>query len=208
MGPLAILASSSIPGLLPPVLISTELHVDGGVLMNTPLRLVTRHAQQIHAVYLDPDITRLPLGALQSTVGAVHRNQLISWAQVVNDDIEDARSINTALEVIARLRRGGAVPNEMLASLATGLDRLWQREEEIRQEARATYRVLTIHRHHPRDDLSGGPLGLLNFSRDHVSELIERGFADAVAHDCKASRCVLPEGERGNAAPTSTPAAP
>ena len=192
-GPLAILASSSIPGILPPVLIGAEPHVDGGVLINTPLTLVTRNAEVIHMIYLDPDVTRISLGALQSTLGALYRQQLISWAQIINDDIEDARSINRSLEVLAKLRAGGSIPDESIQSLATGLDRVFKRQEEMREGTKAPYRLLTIHRYHPRDDLSGGFLGLLNFNRDHVSELIERGFADAAAHDCEVSGCVLPE---------------
>jgi len=191
-GPLAILASSAIPGLIPPVLIGAEPHVDGGVLLNTPLRLVTRHAQVIHVVYLDPAIERIPLGALQSTVGAMYRQQLIEWATMVNDDIADAKAINDVIKVFELLEQGKTVPDAYLPSLPAGLSSVWQREQEVRRQGRAPYRLLTIHRYHPRDDLTGGPMGLLNFERDHLKDLIERGFEDAIAHDCAASECVLP----------------
>ncbi len=192
-GPLAILASSAIPGFIPPVLIGAEPHVDGGVLLNTPLRLVTRHAKVIHVVYLDPALEKIPLGALQTTMGALYRQQLIEWAKMVNDDIEDARAINEVLKVFELVEQGKAVADAYLASLPAALSTVWQREQEVRREGRAPYRLLTIHRYHPRDDLTGGPMGLLNFERDHLKDLIERGFADTMAHDCAASECVLPD---------------
>jgi hypothetical protein len=74
-----------------------------------------------------------------------------------------------------------------------GLNAVWQREQQVREEARSPYRLLTIHRYHPHDDLSGGPMGVLNFERDHIEDLIERGFEDSVAHDCVESGCVLPD---------------
>jgi hypothetical protein len=43
----------------------------------------------------------------------------------------------------------------------------------------------------------GGALGLLNFDRGHVIDLIAKGYADAVAHDCLASGCILPVAEVG-----------
>ena len=46
----------------------------------------------------------------------------------------------------------------------------------------------------PRDDLGGGILGWLDFSRERVQRLIDRGFRDAVAHDCDRSGCVRADG--------------
>jgi hypothetical protein len=39
----------------------------------------------------------------------------------------------------------------------------------------------------------GGPLGFLDFSFEHIDQLIQRGYRDAVEHDCTASGCVLPQ---------------
>jgi predicted acylesterase/phospholipase RssA len=192
-GPQAILGSSSVPGILPPALIGAEPHVDGGVVMNTPLRLVTRHADVVHVVYLDPAIRAIPLGDLQSTISAAMRQQSITWAHAVNRDIEDARAINGVLEIFARLSRGEPVPEDRLSTLPQGLFQLWNRQMEIRQETgKPPYHLLTVHLFHPQDDLSGGPLGILNFAGNHVDGLIERGYADAMAHDCKSAGCLLP----------------
>ncbi|HSS49984.1 MAG TPA: patatin-like phospholipase family protein [Thermoanaerobaculia bacterium] len=192
-GPLAILASSAVPGIFPPAFIGAESYVDGGVVMNTPLRLVTRHADVIYVTYLDPDIRAIPLSDLQSTISAAVRQQSIAWAHAVNNDIEQVRAINGVLEIFGRLGQGEPIPEDRLSALPQGLFQLWQRQMEIRQEAgKPPYHLLTVHRFHPRDDLSGGPLGILNLERNHVDELIDRGYTDAMAHDCKASGCLLP----------------
>lgn len=195
IGPLAIRASSAIPGIFPAVYVGAEPHVDGGVLMNTPLRLVTRNADVLHVVYLDPDVSRIPDSALESTLSATYRAQVIAWAKVVDDDIEDARAVNHVLALKRRIDRGEEVGRIEPDQAAAGLGPLFRRVEE----RRPPYRLLTIHRYHPRDDLTGGPLGLLRLERGHVRALVERGFADAAEHDCAASGCVLPEPETATA---------
>jgi predicted acylesterase/phospholipase RssA len=188
LGPLSILASSAIPGVFPEVMVGAEPHVDGGVLMNTPLKLATdAGADELHVIYLDPDVRSIPLDALQSTLGTLYRQQTISWAQVINDDIEDARTINHGLEIVEQVRRGDPISDPDVEALAKSLQKIWTRLTRYRR-----YRPLTIHRYHPRDDLSGGPLGLLNLDRSHLEELIQRGFSDAVTHDCEAAGCVIP----------------
>lgn len=188
IGPLAIRASSAIPGIFPAVDVGAEPHVDGGVLMNTPLRLVTRNAEVLHVVYLDPDVSRIPNSALGSTLSASYRSQVISWAKVVEDDIEDARAINHVLWLKDRLARGEDPGVELPDVETAGLSALFRRVEG----RQPPYRALTVHRYHPEDDLTGGPLGLLRLDRDHVRTLIERGFTDACAHDCAVAGCVLP----------------
>ena len=54
------------------------------------------------------------------------------------------------------------------------------------------YRKLTIHRYRPASDL-GGAVGMLDFNREKIEELIARGYHDAAGHDCSASGCSLGE---------------
>jgi hypothetical protein len=54
------------------------------------------------------------------------------------------------------------------------------------------YRKLTIHQYRPRN-LLGGTLGLLDFRSNVISGLVDRGFRDAIEHDCQANDCILPE---------------
>jgi hypothetical protein len=53
---------------------------------------------------------------------------------------------------------------------------------------------VTIHRYFPKKPL-GGVLGLLNFSRESIEGMIERGYTDACEHDCTANGCVIPKRE-------------
>lgn len=189
LGPRAILASSSIPGVFPPVDVGAEPYVDGGVLMNTPLRgAIHEGADVLHVVYLDPDVASIPLSSLQSTVASTYRLQTISWAALVNDDIEDAAMINRGLQILQRVEAGAEVTDPDLEALAKGMSKIVPR---LRQVLR--YRPLTIHRYHPCEDLGGGALGLLNLDRGRLEELIEKGFTDAVLHDCEEAECILPD---------------
>jgi len=186
-GPLAVQASAAVPGLLPAVLIGSEPHVDGGVVMNTPLALGIRAgADELHVVYLDPDVRAIPPAALNSTLDSSYRQQVISWAKVVNGDVEDARWVNRRVQALTRLREASRVDPAEVSRL--------EREMGV-----AGRRLLTIHRYHPHDDVAGGALGLLNFDRKHVAHLIERGFDDATHHDCVEAGCVLPGSDEPDA---------
>ena len=181
-GAIAIQASSAIPGLMPLVRIGSEPHVDGGVVMNTPLELgIKAGAGELHVVYLDPAVRAIPTAVLNSTLDSTYRQQLISWATVMNEDIETARWVNRTLLALQRMREDPRASAEEVVWL----------ERELGVEG---LRLLTVHRYHPRDDLAGGALGLLNFDRAHVAHLIERGFDDATHHDCVEAGCVLAGG--------------
>ncbi|HVT19194.1 MAG TPA: patatin-like phospholipase family protein [Thermoanaerobaculia bacterium] len=179
-GPLAVLASSSIPGVLPAVYIGAVPHVDGGVVLNTPLNLAIKAgADELHVIYLDPAVEQIPTASLQSTIDSSYREQVIGWAKVMNENIAAAKRINATLRALDKLRR------DPKASAAIDVDWLagQLQAEHLKQ--------VTIHRYHPNDDLAGGAVGLLNFSWKHVSHLINRGFEDTLSHDCNESGCVL-----------------
>jgi predicted acylesterase/phospholipase RssA len=181
--------AAAIPGLFPPHAVGDDLYVDGGLVMSTPLMpAIEAGADVLHAVYLDPDVRNIPLPRLQNTFDVMDRTRAIDWANRMNEDMATARWINQGLETLERVA-AGAVP--------TGAD--WRQfvrvagqiASHIRQGR--PYRKLTIHRYRPRDDL-GGSLGIMNFDRDQVAGIIERGFRDAADHDCVASECILPGG--------------
>jgi hypothetical protein len=99
--------------------------------------------------------------------------------------ISFAQEINTALELI-----DAGVTTESLTPL--DVHALLRSVARIRDRIMAgnPYRPLIIHRYHPHDDL-GGDFGLLNLDRQRVTQLIELGYSDAVAHDCVTSGCLL-----------------
>jgi predicted acylesterase/phospholipase RssA len=180
--------SAAIPGVFDPIYIQGHPYVDGGVLMNTPLNCaIDAGATTLHVIYIDPDIENIPLQRLQSTIEVFDRLLVITWASKTNEDIDTARWINDGLEVIERAGRGGDPSDADARAFIRVAGRIQQK-----MKAGTPYRKLTIHRYHPHDDLGGGALGLLDFSRGRLAALIERGFQDALNHDCRASHCVLP----------------
>jgi hypothetical protein len=136
---------------------------------------------------MDPDVKNIPIAALQSTINAMDRMMLIASAAKVDQDIETAAWINAGLEVIERASGVGAVSDADLLAFIRVAGKIYER-----LTATSPYKKLTIHRYHPHDDLGGGSLALLNFDRAQVESLIQRGFTDAVNHDCRVSHCVLP----------------
>ncbi len=185
-GPLAIMASTAIPGFFPAVEAGAERYVDGGVLMNTPLKpAIAAGADVLHVVYLDPDVRDIPIGAFDSILDTMYRLSIITWAARLDVDIREVRHRNKILAHGGRLRRAlanGAVRRSLEAAGVSF-------EEQLASSA--AWRPLTVHRYHPRDDL-GGPLGLLNVGVDRLRGLIARGAEDAARHDCASSGCVVP----------------
>lgn len=55
---------------------------------------------------------------------------------------------------------------------------------------------LTLHRYRPSEPTTGF-LGLLDFNRERIRRLIERGYHDARKHDCEKSDCLQMKARRG-----------
>jgi NTE family protein len=168
-----LLASGAIPGIFPPVTIEGEPFVDGGVVLNTPLKpAVDAGAQTLHVIYLDPDPAAIPLKDVGSTIDTVGRMFAISFAATIKRDLEIASRINKGIHALEEAARGGSV--RALEPMETG---------------GRGHRPLRIHLYHPQSDW-GGALGMLDFQRERVSALIERGYLDAVSHDCAQAGCI------------------
>lgn len=188
LGPRIVMASSALPGFFTPETVGAQPYVDGAVLMNTPLNpAIKARADCLHVIYLDPDVSSIPVHYLSNLLSTLYRTQVINWASTVNESIKEAEGINDALKIIKSAEREVDTSRVNAKGVIQALAKFGKRLEQI-----ASYRQLTIHRYHPRDEL-GGPLSLLNFRRSRIEYLIERGFHDAVAHDCRISKCVLPE---------------
>jgi predicted acylesterase/phospholipase RssA len=183
-----IMGSTAIPGVFPPHYIAGQPYVDGQLVMSTPLKCaIEAGATTLHVIYLDPDIERIPLRRLQNTLDTMDRALTINFAIKTNEDIDTAAWINEGLEAIERIGKSKAPSDADMRAFIRVASKV---EERLREGM--PYKKLTIHRYHPHDDLGGGPLGLLNFERDRMRALVERGFDDAVRHDCARSHCILP----------------
>lgn len=190
LGPAIIMGSSALPGFFPPTPIGAQLFVDGGVLLNTPLNpAIDAGADNLHVISMFPDVKNIPLTKTTSTLETVYRQQLIGWAKTLEASIRRVRDINQSLALAAfatralEKLRGTATEEQLFAELIAEL-----RLQHL--ERYKVFRPVTVHRYYPGDDLSG-PLGLLDFDRDRIKQLIEQGFEDAIDHDCEKEACVL-----------------
>jgi predicted acylesterase/phospholipase RssA len=191
-----VLSSTAIPGLFPPVLIDGDSYVDGGVIMNTPLLPALRALRELHErgkkpgaepdtepdtlhlIYLDPDVKSIPVSTMHSSLDTLMRMFTVQFASKINQDISRVAMVNRSA---VQLKEMGAVTDEQKESFkkVAGVSRL---------------RPVVIHRYHPRDDLGNGILGWLDFKRERIERLIDRGYRDAVEHDCRRSGCVFEDG--------------
>jgi predicted acylesterase/phospholipase RssA len=186
-GPLAILASTSIPGIFPQTRVGAEPFVDGGVLMNTPLEPAVRAGANIlHVIYLSADVKNIPLAEIENTMTMTYRSQIIGWAKAYHQDIESIRSTNKKLGRLKHLIDAGQITEEEANALIKVVPTA--RREPLTFDK---YRPLTVHRYFPHDPISG-VLGMLDFRQASVQERIERGFNDTVHYDHKAQFSVIP----------------
>jgi predicted acylesterase/phospholipase RssA len=167
----AIMASTAIPGVFDSVEIDGDPYVDGGVVMNTPIKpAIDALADTVHIIYLDPEVRAIPLLQVQNTMDTMYRMLVVGWAAAVNDDCDRLLRVNRSIEALEKLPAAGQVIDH--------------------PDFKAMHRKITVHRYHPHGDLSG-LLGMLNFERDRMIDLVDRGFHDAKKHDCVASGCIL-----------------
>ncbi len=180
LGPLAIEASSALPGFYPPADVGSQPYIDGGVLLNTPLKPAIRAGgRELFVVYLDPDISAVPLSHLENTLETLYRSQQIAWAAKIRLDIAAARRINLALAWLRRARELGDTEGPLYRHMA-------RRHRDLH--------ALTIHRFSPREDF-GGAVGLLDLDARRIERLMRQGFEDTVEHDCERAGCLLVDEE-------------
>jgi predicted acylesterase/phospholipase RssA len=190
-GPQMIMASAAIPGLFPPVRIGEDLYVDGGTVMNTPLKCaIQAGATTMHVVYMDPDVGNIPIRRLMNSIDTFDRVFTIMLATKINEDIETAAWINQGLRAMELAARAGSAADLSKGDITAFIRVAGQIEARLKEGR--SYSKLTIHRYHPKDDL-GGPMGMLDFSEESITRLMARGYEDAVFHDCDQSRCIFPD---------------
>jgi NTE family protein len=186
----ALRASAAIPGIFQPITIGDQVYMDGGLIMNTPLKpAIDAGASTLHVIFVDPLVRNMPSSRLSSTMDIFQRAMAISFAATTNRDIETAARINQTL----RHRAGGEKKSAaVLAKSAAARAKRKPSGVEVRVRPTSAQRPLTIHRYNPVHDLGNG-LGILDFNRESIKALIERGFQDGIRHDCATSGCVIPE---------------
>jgi predicted acylesterase/phospholipase RssA len=180
----AIVASTAIPGVFPPVRVDEDLCVDGGVVDNTPLGVAIRMGgTELHVVYLNPEARFMPLPAVPSTLDTVMRAFFMMLASSLNDEIQRAQWINQGIALMERLNAGGSLEADEQGALVRVAG-------QILVEGNRPYKKLVIHRYYPQKPL-GNDLGMLSFGRNEILKIIEDGEHTALNHNCQISNCAL-----------------
>lgn len=180
----AIMASTAIPGVFPPVKIDQDIYVDGGVVENTPLNPAIRSgATNLHVIYLDPNPRFIRLIGEANTLDTIMRVYYVMLATKIAEDVETARWINAGLDAIADFRIQETISDSAIRDIVRVIGPLVS-EDHLK------YRRLTIHRYFPESVL-GGDLGMLDFGIDAISRMIAEGERVALVHDCQQSGCVF-----------------
>ena len=181
-----ILASSAIPGVFPSVHIGGAPYVDGGVVMNTPLRpAIDAGADVIHVVSVNPQIRLMKSSDLNSTTSEIYRALAISLESAINRDVEMAARINHGIRILENAEKGLYNPASPLETAVLALGGRAGKPQNL------AYKQLTIHRYELADP-GESFLSWLDFSPARIQSLIDAGYNDTLKHDCRASGCVLP----------------
>jgi NTE family protein len=189
IGHKAIMASTAIPGVFPPIEVLGTKYVDGGVLLNTPLQpAIAAGSNVIHVIYLDPFLRDVHLNPYPSTLDTFTRMLNITAAAQVNHDVEHVRDINHGLHLIEHPEDAEQLSAQESVNFVQAVEMMRKYLAGGRK-----YRPLTIYRYRPSREV-GGIMALLDFSRKNIEELIQLGYDDTVRHDFVKCEDVVPIG--------------
>ena len=181
-----LFASTALPAFFRPSKIGDDSFIDGSTLAGIPLLPAVREARNVHAIYMDPGLASIQANRLKSSIDVIDRTLILKFAYLMNREIRTARKINRVLKLVEKQTPSAEFSEQDVHDfLEFGY---WI---DQRLATGNPYRQLTIHCYHPRDDL-GDSLGLMNLKPDRIKYLIDRGYHDAVNHDCEESKCVIP----------------
>ncbi|MEA2604568.1 MAG: hypothetical protein QOF89_5560 [Acidobacteriota bacterium] len=190
LGTDAILASAAIPGIFAPVDLEGTSYVDGGLLMNTPLKpAIDEGADVLHVIYVDPETNHIPFPELPNTLDTFYRIYTILLATQINHDARFTATINEELAALVSAH-ATALGRELPAVRAKRAVKLGRAASEGIQGEKL-YRPVVIHRYRPKTDLLGAE-AFLDFRLSVIETFIQQGYEDAVNHDCDREGCVLP----------------
>src|SRR5207237_9276693 len=129
-------------------------------------------ATVIHLIHNERKVEQRLEGEAPNTMEMLNRSVAVALSATLERDLESRRRINSMLD---------------------GFTRAWsQTNVDMREyipEA-AGYQRVVVHQHRPQMML-GGPMGLLNFSRENIEAAIAAGERDAAHHDCKENGCIV-----------------
>ena len=171
---LGVQASAAFPNVFPPTKIGGEFFVDGGLLINTPLKpAIDSGADVLHVIFLDPLVQNIPLEFPLSTLAETFRVYAIFFAAQVRNQILQINALNRLLVPATQ----GAVTRRDARSILEVASNILRRVQPPIEQ-----RTIEVYCYRPSPEVLRGLLGFLDFERPYIEELIAAGFHDAVHH--------------------------
>lgn len=167
-----ILASASVPVMMPPVTIGTDQYIDGGVKEIAPLRkAIDEGASHILSIILSPEARyRRPVRKeFKSSLEILKRTLELLTEEIVDNDLKVATLYTEALHYIGEIRkrvkeRFGLNPSQM-RSLFSGI------KDPFRGK-----RVISLTTIRPDEELM---ISSLEFRPDQMREMVDKGYRRA-----------------------------
>jgi len=134
-------------------------------------------------------MAQMPESRIENTLDTFTRVYSAMLSSNIVEDVESARWVNDGLDVMERIEAGEELNTGTMlrfAKVASEIHRKLLKSGQLP-------RKLTIHRYYPGKYL-GDMLGMLNFHRGAIEDMIAEGYANTCAHDCEESGCVLVKG--------------
>lgn len=185
-GPEIIQASAAVPGIFPRVKLSGEPYCDGAAVENTPLSGAIRAGgKELHVITSVPPVRGVPVQGIPNTIDTLYRFIIIREAATLRQDMEAARAINRSLTCFEEPEECAEPSDDETQAFMKNAGKVCERFQR-----KSPYSKVVIHVYHPPRSL-GGVLGLLNFDRKFLSQMIRKGYHDTINHDCVRNGCVL-----------------
>ena len=190
------MASSAVPGLFSRVEVDGVEYADSLFVENSPLQgAVEANADVIHVISSFPKTANIPRERTVNTLDTLYRMLVINVSKSIRRDIERYRNVNDALLVIEKLRNEGA-DGQALLLLRQIVNRIMRQEEP-------DYRRIEIHVHKPPEPIAN-LIQFLNFDKEYIEALINKGYYDTITHNCELNGCVVPRADELDTQPFQT----
>ena len=190
LGPYIIQGSSAMPGLFPHVHIDNQAFADAAVLGYAKLApAIDAGAFNLHLIYPDPPLSAFPEKMFWSTLDAIYRIFIAIWTDRLHEYIDTMHQIDHFKDELDGLIAAGDLSREKAQRLFDTILPTDSFQGLIRHEA--LDQRLAVHRYFPHREHA---MGIMNFDRPRIEDLIRIGYEDTIHHDCEANGCVLPEG--------------
>ncbi len=119
----------------------------------------------LHVIYMNTEVEKMPIDALQNTLKTLYRTQIISWASTVNQDIERAGLLNRGLDYVQGL--------DHLRQAEAARDRLLDKREAKALEAGEERELASVQEELAGDELQAMQEAVKKMPKKELSRILQ-----------------------------------